>query len=83
MAAAAQGQRQVLLNAHGCGSTVHRILKHAAQKCRTLILRQLCHILAIDQDLSLIYRPYACDGIQHGGFACTVSSDDCDEIPLL
>ena len=47
------------------------------------MLRQLCHILPVNEDLSRINGPYPGDGIQKGGFSGAVAADDGNEIALL
>ena len=59
-------QCQILLNTHGSGSAVHGILEYTSQIFGSLVLRKLCDINTVDQNLTCIYRPYSGDRIHHG-----------------
>ena len=58
-------------------------MKHAANIGGALMLAQAGDVHAVDQDLALVHRPYTGNGVQHGGFTCTVAADDGDEIALV
>ena len=47
------------------------------------MLRQVGHVVAIDDDTALVHRPYARDGIENGGFARAVAADDGDKITVI
>ena len=59
-----QCQCQVFFNSHSRCSSVHRILEHTAKISSTLVLRKFGYIFSINDDLSLIHRPYTCNSIQ-------------------
>ena len=76
-------QCKILFDSHGCRRTGHGILKYPAQISRTLVLGQFCDIYAVNDNLSLIYRPYTCNCIQHGRLTGSVAADYGYKITVL
>ena len=81
--AAPSCQRQIFLDLHGGGSAGHGVLEHAANVSGALMLAQAGDVHAVNEDLALVHRPHTGNGIQHGGFTCTVAADDGNEIALV
>ena len=81
--AASLGECQIFLNLHRGGGSGHRILKDAAKVDGTLVLRELCDILAVDENLSLVDHPCSGDRIEHGRFSGSVSTDDGHKIAIV
>ena len=80
---AAVCQRQILLDAHGSGSTHHRVLKYPAEETRALMLGQIGQVVAVQMNHARIHRIHACDQVQRGGLAGAVTADDGNEIAVL
>jgi len=80
---AAKRQREVLLDVHVGGSAHHRVLKHAAQVLRALVLREPGDVDAVDLDGALIHGVNPRHGVQERGLACAVSADYADKIPCI
>ena len=81
--AAALGQGQVFLDAHGGGGAHHRVLEHAADERGALVFGQAGHVGAVDDDGALVHGPGAGDGVHQGALAGAVAADDGDEVPVL
>ena len=81
--AAAGRQRKVLLDLHGGGGAGHGVLEDAADVGGTLVLAQLGHIDAVNEDLALVHGPDTGHRVQHGGLTRAVAADDGDEVPLV
>ena len=78
--AAAGGDGEVFLNLHVRGRAHHRILEHAADELRTLVLRPLRDVRARNLDFAFIDGIRARDGVHECRFAGAVAADDRDEI---
>ena len=76
-------QCQIFLDLHGGGGAGHGVLEHAANVSGALMLAQAGDVHVVDQDLALVHRPHTGNGIQHGGFACAVATDDGNEITFV
>ena len=81
--AAPQRQRQIFLDLHVGRGAEHRVLEHATDKRRALVLRQRRHVHAVNEDVPLVDRPDARDGVQERRFARAVAADDSDEIAVV
>ena len=81
--AAAVGHGKVFFNAHVPGCSHHRVLKHTAQKFGAFVLRQFGNVRAVQHDAARICGINARNKVEHRGFACAVSADDCDKITVV
>ena len=83
MLAAPGGEGEVLLDLHVRGGAGHRILKHAAEERRALVLGQAGDVRAVEHDFALVDRPDAGDGVERGRLARAVAADHGDEIAVV
>ena len=77
---AALCEGKIFLQLHIGGGAHHRVLKHTADQEGSLMLGQGGNVVPVEDDPPVIDGPDAGDGVEHGGFACTVSADDGDKI---
>ena len=77
------GQRHILFNVHGRGRAGHRVLEHAADECRALVLGQVRDVSAVDDDLAGVDKERAGGGVEHRGLARAVAADDGDEVAVV
>ena len=77
------GQGQIFLNGHvGC-SALQRILEHTADELAALVVRQIGDVAAVQGDGTAVHHEGTGDGIEQCGLACTVGTENGDEIPLV
>ena len=67
-----RGKSKILLDAHSGRAAAHRVLKESADNARTLVVRAVGDILAVEHYPARIYRKVAADGIKEGGFSRAV-----------
>ena len=60
-----------------------QVLEHTAQKFGSLVLRQAGDIPAVNENLTGVHRPDACDGVECGGFSRAIAADDGYKIPVI
>ena len=80
---AAGGEGEVFFDLHGGRGAHHGILKHAAEKRGTLMLRQAGDVRAVNDDLAAVDLERARNGVQHSRLPCPVAADDSDEIAVV
>ena len=81
--AAAGGEGEVLFDPHRGGGAHHRVLEHAADECRALVLGQVRDVGAVDDDLAGVDKERAGGGVEHRGLARAVAADDGDEVAVV
>ena len=74
---------QIFFDFHIGSCPVHGVLEYAPQIFCSFVFGQLCDILAVNDNRAAVYRPNARNGIQHGGFPCTVAADDGNKVAIL
>ena len=80
---AAGGEGEVFFDLHGGRGAHHGILKHAAEKRGTLMLRQAGDVRAVNDDFAAVDLKRARNGVQHSRLPCPVAADDSDEIAVV
>ena len=74
------GQRQILFDGHVRGGALERVLEEVSDDPAALKFRGEGDVLPAQRDAALVGDEAARNGVEQGGFACTVRADDGGEV---
>ena len=74
---------KVFFDPHRGGGAHHRVLEHAADECRALVLGQVRDVGAVDDDLAGVDKERAGGGVEHRGLARAVAADNRDKVTFV